>query len=103
MSRPETTILPDAAVAGRSRPRRRPSGKAVAIGAVAALILGAAGWQGFGYVTDGRFQIGTDDAYVQADIIEVAARIQGYVTAVEAAENQRVKAGDVILRIDDGD
>ena len=47
--------------------------------------------------------VSTDDAYVQADITILAAKMKGYVATVEVVNNQAVKAGDVIARIDDGD
>ena len=45
----------------------------------------------------------TDDAYVQGDITLLAAHAEGYVLSVEVINNQEVRAGDVIARIDDGD
>lgn len=70
-------------------------------------LLGAAAWFGgnYGYAwwTDGRFLISTDDAYVAADITTLAAKASGYVTDVMVADNQTVKKGDVIARIDSGD
>lgn len=47
--------------------------------------------------------IATDDAYVRADITLLAAKVSGYVTEVLVDNNQSVKAGDVIARIDSGD
>ncbi|AXS42583.1 HlyD family secretion protein [Breoghania sp. L-A4] len=45
----------------------------------------------------------TDDAYVTADITTVQAKIPGYVASIEVRDNQHVRAGDVLLRLDDGD
>lgn len=70
-------------------------------------LFGAAAWFGGNYAyswwTDGRFLISTDDAYVAADITTLAAKASGYVTDVMVADNQTVKKGDVIARIDSGD
>ncbi|MFI5023247.1 MAG: HlyD family secretion protein [Alphaproteobacteria bacterium] len=52
------------------------------------------------YVSGGRY-VSTDDAYVKADKIPVSADVAGRVTAVPVVENQRVKAGDVLFRLDD--
>ena len=83
-------------------PRRRPVKRLV----LAALLLAAAaygGHLGHHWWTEGRFLVSTDDAYVQGDITLLAANAEGYVTAVLVANNQEVRAGDVIARIDDGD
>lgn len=43
----------------------------------------------------------TDDAYVQANLVTVAAEVTGRVVEVKAVENQLVKAGDVLFQLDD--
>ncbi len=45
----------------------------------------------------------TDDAFVDARSFSVAAKVSGYVAEVPVTDNQSVKAGDVILRIDPRD
>jgi membrane fusion protein (multidrug efflux system) len=45
----------------------------------------------------------TDNAYVRGDITSLAPKVAGYVTAVEVKDNQAVRAGDVLFRIDDRD
>ena len=42
----------------------------------------------------------TRDGRVRADIVNVAADVSGYVTAVPVRDNQRVRKGDVLLQID---
>jgi len=51
----------------------------------------------------GRFLEETDDAYVRADWVAISPRIAGYVAQVVVEDNQPVKAGDVLVRIDDRD
>jgi membrane fusion protein (multidrug efflux system) len=51
----------------------------------------------------GRHMIATDNAYVRADISNVASQITGYVRAVPVADNQAVHAGDVLVEIDRAD
>ncbi len=70
---------------------------------VVPLILIAAGWYGYHWYTVARFEVSTDDAYIKADNATIAAKVSGYVAAVEASDNAHVKDGDVIARIDDGD
>lgn len=45
----------------------------------------------------------TDDAYVQADFTTVAPRVSGLINKVLIHDNQQVKAGQLLARIDDSD
>jgi membrane fusion protein (multidrug efflux system) len=54
---------------------------------------------GYMYITSGRFA-STDNAYVQADRVTVAPQVSGRVAQVDVRENQPVKKGDVLFRID---
>jgi membrane fusion protein (multidrug efflux system) len=84
------------------RPARRSLKRA---GLGLALLTGsvAAAHFGYDYWTVGRFLESTDDAYVQADYTTVAPKISGYVAAVLVEDNQTVRDGDVLARIDDRD
>jgi len=61
-----------------------------------ALVLAIAGYM---YITSGRFA-STDNAYVQADRVTIAPQVSGRVVEVDVRENQPVKKGDVLFRID---
>jgi membrane fusion protein (multidrug efflux system) len=71
-------------------------------GAAVAVLSGAV-WYGWNYWTVGRFQVSTDDAYVKADNTTIAPKVSGYLSAVLVGDNERVKAGQVLARIDDRD
>lgn len=45
----------------------------------------------------------TENAYVRAELTAISPKVQGYVSALPIADNQTVKAGDVLVRIDDAD
>jgi membrane fusion protein (multidrug efflux system) len=45
----------------------------------------------------------TDDAYVGGDITVLAPKVPGFVTTVAVTDNQLVKAGDLLVRLDDRD
>lgn len=45
----------------------------------------------------------TDDAYVETTTVQVAPRVSGHITEVFIKDNQPVKAGDMIARIDPAD
>jgi membrane fusion protein (multidrug efflux system) len=69
----------------------------VAFAVVALVILAAVG----GYLLWRRsLGVSTDDAFVRADIVQVASVVAGRVVEVDVAENQHVAAGDVLYRID---
>jgi membrane fusion protein (multidrug efflux system) len=62
------------------------------------LVIALAG--GWWYVTSGRY-VSTDDAYVQADTVAVSSDVSGRVVAVEVHDNDYVKQGQVLIRLDD--
>jgi membrane fusion protein (multidrug efflux system) len=76
--------------------------KLLLAGAAVAVLAGA-GWYGWDYWTVGRFQVSTDDAYVKADNTTIAPKVSGYLTDVLVGDNERVKAGQMLARIDDRD
>ena len=84
----------------------RPSRRAIKRAAlVLVLALGAAGAAdfGYGYLTTGRYLESTDDAYVKADSTIVSPKVSGYIAEVLVGDNQPVKAGQLLARIDDRD
>ena len=48
-------------------------------------------------------QESTDDAQVEADVVPIAARVNGQIAKRQGEDNQRVKKGDVLIQIDDAD
>jgi membrane fusion protein (multidrug efflux system) len=58
------------------------------------VLVGAYFW-----LTSGRY-ISTDNAYVQQDKVSVSAEVTGPILEVMVRENQRVKRGDLLFRID---
>ncbi|HTY49218.1 MAG TPA: HlyD family secretion protein [Steroidobacteraceae bacterium] len=55
---------------------------------------------GVRWVVHGRFVESTDDAYLRADSVTVAPRVSGYIDQLYVADNQKVTAGQPLLRID---
>jgi membrane fusion protein, multidrug efflux system len=51
----------------------------------------------------GRYIVSTDDAYLRADMAVIAPKVSGYVASLKVQDNDRVKAGDVLLNIDPED
>ncbi|GLR83430.1 HlyD family secretion protein [Bradyrhizobium iriomotense] len=86
--------------------RLRPSRQAIRRAALAFLAaLGVAGvaYYGHYYLTSGRYLETTDDAYVKADSTIIAPKVSGYLTEVLVTDNETVKAGQLLARIDDRD
>ncbi len=77
--------------------------KKIAGGVAALAILAGAADYGTYWFETGRYVEATDDAYLKADYTIVAPRVSGYVADVLVDDNQPVKAGDVVARIDDRD
>jgi membrane fusion protein (multidrug efflux system) len=86
-------------------PKAQPKGglKRVFLAGAAVALLAAASWYGWDYWTVGRFLVSTDDAYVKADNTTIAPKVSGYLNQVLARDNQQVKAGQMLARIDDRD
>ena len=66
----------------------------LAVGIVIAVGYAAHWWLG------ARFVEGTDDAYVGAEVTVISAKVAGYISEVAVSDNQFVKAGDLLVRID---
>jgi len=64
------------------------------------LVLGATLISGFAYWKYRQTHVSTDDAYIDGRIHLVSARVQGTVTEVRVRDNQPVRTGDPLLRID---
>ncbi|MBN8553170.1 MAG: HlyD family secretion protein [Caulobacterales bacterium] len=61
------------------------------------IIGGGVWWQG-----KQRWEA-TDNAFVEADTVLVSSQVDGRIVEVLVADNQRVQAGDVLVRLDDSD
>jgi membrane fusion protein (multidrug efflux system) len=75
--------------------------KAIRLAAYA-VILGVAIWAGIRLFADSNSE-STNDAYVTADFTLVAPRVAGQLSEVLVEDNQQVKAGQLLVRIDDRD
>ena len=54
---------------------------------------------GYFWFTSGRY-VSTDNAYVQQDMVSVAPEVSGAISEVLVRENQQVRRGDLLFRID---
>jgi len=86
-----------------ARPDTRSGGKSSGkmLVALAVLIaLAALGWWGLGWWQTGRFMEETDNAYVRTDSVAVRAELSARVAEVAVDDNQTVKQGDLLVRLD---
>ncbi len=89
--------------APHSPPVRKPSVRRVVFAVAALLALYAGSQYLSNYLAAGWYHVATDDAYVRADISNVAAKVGGYIKAFPVADNTVVTPDMVIAEIDDGD
>jgi len=94
---------PPAGGAPPAAPGRVRSPRRFVLPLVALAALGYGVYWGYDWFVEGRFLVSTDDAYVGADASIIAAKVAGHIVEVPVAENQKVHAGDLLARIDDGD
>src|ERR1017187_3113110 len=88
---------PLAAEPPMEEPRRSPV-KFIVLGMLV-LVLAAGAWAYFHFLD----RVSSDDAQVDAHITAIAPKIPGNVLEVLAKDNQPVKAGDILVRIDPRD
>lgn len=105
MEKPDTTIetvpavpvaketTPPAAPA-QARPRRSLK-RPLLFGLLPVLLIVG----GYFYATGGQV-MSTDNAYIQADMVGVSTDVSGIVQSVDVRDNQQVKQGDVLFRLD---
>jgi membrane fusion protein, multidrug efflux system len=96
-------LAPPAPPHKRDTGRRHWSLKQRLIAAAALPVLALAAVYGNYYWTTGRFLVSTDDAYVQAHSVLISPKVSGYLSAAPVNDNQVVKAGEVLARIDPRD
>ncbi|WP_338524434.1 HlyD family secretion protein [Pseudomonas batumici] len=73
--------------------------KALRLGLLSLAVIGAVGYGSHWWLVS-RYIEDTDDAYVGADVTVISAKVPGYISEVAVQDNQFVKAGDLLARID---
>jgi membrane fusion protein (multidrug efflux system) len=93
-------VAPGATVQRVGTGRRRRRGLALAVVGVVALVAAAYGIRAWRYWDR---HVSTDDAFVEAHVSPVSARVRGTVIAVLARDNEEVRAGAPLVRLDPRD
>ena len=68
----------------------------------AVVLLGIIGWA-LWYYFDGRWYEGTDDAYVNGNVVQITPQIAGTVVSIGADDGDLVHAGEVLVQFDPSD
>ncbi len=76
--------------------RTRRFGRAALMVSLPIVLIAAAIWY---YIANDHY-VSTDNAYVQQDKVSVSAQVTGEIVEVGVRENQAVRAGDLLFRID---
>jgi membrane fusion protein (multidrug efflux system) len=92
-----TIATPPAAPATAAGSGRRPL-VIIAIVAILALIF----WGSY-YLLYGRWHVGTDDAYVNGNLVRLTPQVTGNVIAINTDETQFVQRGQVLVQLDPRD
>ena len=93
----QVSVEPEPVPPVSSTPVRRK--QALRLGLLTLAVIGAVGYGGHWWWA-GRFIEDTDDAYVGADVTVISAKVPGYISEVAVLDNQFVKVGDLLARID---
>jgi membrane fusion protein (multidrug efflux system) len=73
------------------------------LSAAGVVLIGAATWFACHWVTIGRYIESTDDAYVGGEVTTLSFKVAGLIETVAIVDNQAVKTGDLLLKLDDRD
>jgi membrane fusion protein (multidrug efflux system) len=95
---PEASVTPAASTEPAAPSSRKLLPRLVLLAMLVALVAGAAY-----YWTVYRFFESTDNAYVKAEVTWVMPRVSGEVTRLDVQANQTIKAGQVLMQLDDRD
>jgi membrane fusion protein (multidrug efflux system) len=67
------------------------------------IIILVGSWIGLKMFITSKTRIETDNAFIEADIVSLSAKVSGTVTRVLVSDNQFVKKGDLLVEIDPQD
>ncbi len=99
----DTVVLERVAAAAPVRHRLKFGRRTLALAGVAlALMSGGVGYGRYWWTT-GRFIESTDDAYAGGNVTPVSPHVAGFVAQILVTDNQHVRAGQLLIRLDERD
>jgi membrane fusion protein (multidrug efflux system) len=97
------TLVRDPSTPRTATTRTKPTRRQLAFAVASVPVLMALGLYGHYWFSHGRFIESTDDAFVGGDITVIAPKVAGFIARVAVIDNQRVHAGDLLVKLDDRD
>jgi membrane fusion protein (multidrug efflux system) len=95
MAEADPRIADSAATVKSTKPKRRWGRLALMLSVPLLILIGSVA-----YWLSLQGKVTTDNAYVQLDKVSVSAEVGGRITSVMVRENQQVRAGELLFRID---
>jgi len=92
----------DTVLAPATRRQRLAPGR-FALAGLALCVAASGAWYGYDWWRVGRFVESTDDAYVGGDVTAIAPHVAGFVASIAVADNEPVRAGQLLVQLDDRD
>lgn len=84
-------------------PKKKSGGKRNKGLIILCILIVIGGWLGLRMFISSKTHIETDNAFIEARIVQVSAKVSGTVTRVLVNDNQFVKQGDLLVEIDPRD
>ncbi len=97
----QTPTAAEAAPVVTPPPKKNPRGLLLRLLGIVVL-LGIIAWA-LWYFLDGRWYEGTDDAYVNGNVVQITPQLPGTVVSIGADDGDLVHAGDVLVQLDPSD
>jgi membrane fusion protein (multidrug efflux system) len=94
-----TEFNPNVAAPTPQKPSKR---KRALLILIAVVVIAGIGW-GLWYFLVARWHEGTDDAYVQGNVVSITPQIAGTVVSIGAEDGMKVAAGQVLVQLDPND
>ena len=83
--------------------RRLRFDRRLGLAAFGLLVAGGIAWYGWNWWEVGRFIETTDDAYIGGNVTTLSPHVAGFVSQILVRDNQFVKAGELVITLDERD
>jgi membrane fusion protein (multidrug efflux system) len=93
---------PQTSTPASSRAAGNPARKKALIAIASLVVVAGLGWTAYEWLVASHYE-STDNAYVQGNVIQITPQTSGTVTAILADDNDFVKAGQALVKLDPAD